>query len=328
MSPLPSFGMADQDGPPSGFALRVSLLQQCQYDCAYCRPGSVTSPTPNREQLTADDYRLLAPLFGAAGVNRVRFTGGEPLLRSELCDVVAAFREGLPAATLSLTTNGQRLRGLLPGLVRAGLRRATVHVDSLDPARYRALMGDGDVEDVLATVLEARAALEQVKLNVVVQRGRNDDELCAFLAWSARHGVEVRFIELMNTGSADAYAREAFVPGRQILARCGQVTPLLRRAPSDPAALYRTAEGVTFGIIASGTEPFCAACDRLRLTSSGLLRGCLYQAGGVPLGAAVKRGAEQAQLRSMIGAAWSAKRSHHPQLAAPRTPFSMADAGG
>jgi cyclic pyranopterin phosphate synthase len=308
--------------------LRVSLLQQCQYDCAYCRPGSVSSATPNREHLTAAELGRLAPLFGEVGVTRVRFTGGEPLLRADLCEVVAAFRSALPDATLALTTNGQRLSGKLSALVAAGLQRATVHVDSLDPARYRALMGEGDVGEVLATVLDARSVLEEVKLNVVVQKGKNDDELGAFLDWSARHRVQVRFIELMNTGSAVAYTQQTFFSGRRILERVGPVTRLPRRAPSDPAALYRTAAGVTFGVIASDTEPFCAACNRLRLTSGGLLRGCLYQSGGIPLGAAVKCGASQAQLRFMIGAALAAKRSHHPVAAVERVPFSMADAGG
>lgn len=311
-----------------GVTLRVSLLQQCQYDCAYCRPGSVAPPTPSRDHLTAADFRRLAPLLGGLGLKRVRFTGGEPLLRPDLSEVIAAFREALPATTLALTTNGQRLRGQLEALVAAGLQRATVHIDSLDPARYRALMGDGEVGAVLAGVLEAREALEQVKLNVVVQRGKNDDELRDFLAWSGRHRVEVRFIELMNTGSAVGYTREVFMSGRQILERVGAVTPLPRRAPSDPAALFRTKDGVTFGVIASDTQPFCADCDRLRLTSAGLLRGCLYQSGGIPLGAAVKSGASQAHLRFMIGAALAAKRSHHPAAPAARVPFSMAEAGG
>ncbi len=313
---------------PRGVTLRVSLLQQCQYDCAYCRPGSVGPPTPNRDLLSAADLRRLAPLLGGLGLKRVRFTGGEPLLRPDLAEVIAAFREALPATTLALTTNGQRLRGQLDALVAAGLQRATVHVDSLDPARYRALMGDGEVGAVLAGVLEAREVLEQVKLNVVVQRGKNDDELRDFLAWSARHRVEVRFIELMNTGSAVAYTREVFMSGQQILQRVGAVTSVPRRAPSDPAALYRTTDGVTFGVIASDTQPFCADCDRMRLTSAGLLRGCLYQHGGVPLGAALRQGAGDAQLKLMIGAAWAGKTSHHPRLDPAHPAFSMADAGG
>lgn len=308
--------------------LRVSLLQRCQYDCAYCRPGSVSPKVSNEALLQAGDYAVLAKLFGEAGVAKVRFTGGEPLLRRDLPELVATFREALPAADLAVTTNGQLLAAKLPELVRAGLRRATVHVDTLDPLRYRALMGDGDVSLVLASVLEAKAVLEQVKLNVVVQRGKNDDELGRFLAWSARHGVEVRFIEQMNTGSARAYTRDTFFSGREILACVGEVERLPRRDAADPAALYRTRDAVTFGVIASDTEPFCGACDRLRLTCDGLLRGCLYEAGGVPLGAAVRAGAGQAALRHMIHSAIREKQSHHPLRIVPRAPFSMAEAGG
>ncbi len=308
--------------------LRVSLLQRCQYDCAYCRPGAVAPKVEKQALLSAGEYARLATLFGEAGVTRVRFTGGEPLLRTDLAEIVAAFRAALPTADLAVTTNGQRLGAKLPELVRAGLRRATVHVDSLDQARYRALMGDGDVARVMASVIEAKAVLEQVKLNVVVQRGKNDDELGSFLAWSARHGVEVRFIELMNTGSAREYTRATFFSGREILARVGEVERLPRRDASDPAALYRTANGVSFGVIASDTEPFCDACNRLRLTCDGLLRGCLYQSGGVPLGAAVRTGASEEELRRMINVATAGKRSHHPLRVLPGAPFSMAEAGG
>lgn len=308
--------------------LRVSLLQRCQYDCAYCRPGTVAPKVRREALLTVGEYKILAPLFGEAGVEKVRFTGGEPLLRTDLTQLVAAFHAALPTADLAVTTNGQLLGAKLPELARAGLRRATVHVDTLDPIRYRALMGDGELPLVLASVLEAKALLEQVKLNVVVQRGRNDDELGRFLEWSSRHGIEVRFIEQMNTGSARAYTRETFFSGREILARVGEVERLPRRDAADPAALYRTADGVVFGVIASDTEPFCGACNRLRLTCDGLLRGCLYQAGGVPVGAAVRGGASASGLRDMIRAAAWDKRSHHPLRVVAGAPFSMAEAGG
>ncbi len=308
--------------------LRVSLLTECQYDCAYCRPGALRAARPRRELLGAAEYRRLAPLFRDAGVARVRFTGGEPALRADLPQIVRAFRDAMPDADLALTTNGFRLAQRLDALAEAGLRRATVHVDSLDPVRYRALMGDGEVAATLAAVLAARDVLDEVKLNVVVQAGRNDDELGAFLAWSAEHGVEVRFIELMDTGSAAAHVRETFCSGREILSRLGPVTPLGRRSPSDPAALYRSREGVLFGVIASDTEPFCGACTRLRLTSTGLLRGCLYQEGGAPLGAALRRGAGDDELRELIRTAWAEKRSHHPRTRLPRAPFSMAETGG
>ena len=262
----------------------------------------------------------------------MRLTGGEPLLRTDVPRVVAAFRAGMPGVSLALTTNGQKLRPVIEALREAGLDDITVHVDSLKPERYRDLMGEGDVDDVLDTVVNARGVFNHVKMNMVVQRGKNDDELHDFLAFSARHHIEVRFIELMTTGSAVDYTRSVFLTGKQMVERIGQhtlVTRLPRRNPSDPAALYRTADGVTFGIIASDTEPFCTDCNRLRLTAKGLLRGCLYQSGGAPLGPALKAGATDAELLSMLRVAQSQKRSFHPLMTqAERVPFSMADAGG
>ncbi len=192
-------------------------------------------------------------------------------------------------------------------------------------------MGDADLHAVLEGVLAARHRLKQVKLNVVVQRGRNDDELTDFLDWSARHEVQVRFIELMNTGSARDYVQSAFFTGREIVERIAErepVEPIPRAGPTDPAALYRTGRGIVFGVIASDTEPFCASCNRLRLTPDGKLRGCLYQSGGVALGDALRAGAEEGELEQLIRLGIQGKRSHHPSVAADRRPFSMSESGG
>lgn len=320
--------------PVRAVTLRVSLLAQCQYDCGYCRPGSVAAPTPPSQWLNAPEYRRLARLFGELGVRKVRFTGGEPLLRPDLLEVVSAFRQALPDRELALTTNGQHLPRLLGALTEAGLSRATVHVDSLRQHRYEALMGAGDVSAVLAGVRGAKEKLRGVKLNVVVQRGKNDDELLDFLAWSRATGVQVRFIELMNTGSAVDYTRQVFMAEHEVLTRIGQgrsVRPIGRREEADPASLYETEDGVVFGIIASDTVPFCGACDRLRLTADGRMRGCLYESGGVPLGAALKSGAGDDELLAMMRLGLRLKRSHHPLQAATTSgavAFSMADTGG
>lgn len=311
-------------------ALRVSLTDRCQYRCPYCKPGSVAPYLAATERLQASDYRALAPAFAALNVPKVRFTGGEPLLRDDLPEVVSAFREAL-GCKLALTTNGVLLPARLGALQAAGLHGATIHIDSLDGERYRALMGEGSVDQALEAVCAAKEALAEVKINVVVQRGRNDDELAAFLELSRRLDVQVRFIELMNTGSAVGYTRQVFFSGREIVARVASLagaTPLARRNAADPAALYRTADGLTFGVIASDTESFCAHCDRLRLSASGLLRGCLYQSGGVDLVPALRRGDPEA-LRAAIAQAAREKQSFHPGVPGKRRlPFSMAEAGG
>ncbi len=315
---------------PSTWTLRVSVLDRCQYRCPYCRPGAVAPYVEPATRLTAEDYAALAPLFARRGVTKVRFTGGEPLLRRDLPEIVAAFRRGAPEATLALTTNGQHLAERLPALAEAGVTRATVHVDSLRPERYRALMGDGDVRDVLAATLAARDLLDEVKLNVVVQRGRNDDELSDFLGWSRATGVEVRFIELMNTGSAADYTRSVFMTGQEIanaLAAAGGAAPVPRREASAPAARFRADDGLEFGIIASDTQPFCEDCNRMRLSADGRLLGCLYEAGGLDLRASLAAG-DQAELAARLGQAFADKRSHHPDVDVERVPFSMAQTGG
>jgi cyclic pyranopterin phosphate synthase len=308
------------------YSLRVSVLEHCTLSCSYCKPGSVTAPSEKARWLSPSSYLRLARLFRSRGVVKVHVTGGEPLVRPDVTSIVAAFKEAMPNADLALTTNGLRLGPLVGELVRAGLRRATVHLDTLRADRYPALMGDGSPGAVLSAVEHARGALA-IKMNVVVQKGRNDDELEDFLALSRRLAIEVRFIELMNTGSADEYTRAAFVAGRDIVASLGAV-PMRRRHASDPASLYLSRDGVVFGVIASDTEPFCGDCDRLRLTADGRLRGCLYQDGGIPLGAALASGASDETLAALLDTGLDDKRSWHPLIAKHRVPFSMADVGG
>lgn len=308
----------------AGVTLRVSVLSSCQLRCAYCVPPA---GAPDRAGwLGPEEHRAIARAIGAR-LAKVRFTGGEPLLRTALPDLVRAYAEERPGVPLALTTNGVRLPDRLPALRAAGLRAATVHVDSLRPERYRALMGEADLAEVLSAVRLAREALDLVKVNVVVQRGRNDDEIPDFLDWSRREGIEVRFIELMDTGSAPAFTRAAFFSGAEILARARAArgaSPVPRLHPSDPAALHATDDGLVFGVIASDTEPFCGACTRVRLSAEGRLRGCLYEPGGADLRGALREG----RLEEVLGRVLSGKRSHHPSLPAPRSPFSMAQTGG
>ena len=244
------------------YSLRVSVLEQCNLSCAYCMTGSITPPSAKARWLSAPFYLRLAQLFCSRGVVKVHLTGGEPLVRADIFDIVAAFKDAMPDADLALTTNALKLSRMIDDLARAGLRRATVHLDTLRADRYLALMGEGSPAAVLEAAARAQGVLGAVKMNVVVQMERNDDQLHDFLALSARTGIEARGIELMNTGSADAYYKEAFVAGRELLGAPG-ATPLPRRYASGPAALYRSRDVVVFGVIASDSEPFCVDCDRL-----------------------------------------------------------------
>jgi cyclic pyranopterin phosphate synthase len=314
------------------YALRVSLLEQCQFHCPYCLPGSVNRSTQKDRWLSATEIGRVVGALRERGLTKVRITGGEPLLRADVVDVVRVMREALPLGDVALTTNGALLDEKLDDLTAAGLHRVTIHLDTLREERYERLMGTGaSPRSILDVALRAKDKLADVKLNVVVQRGQNDDEIADFIDLSRTTGLEVRFIELMNTGSARGYVAETFLSGKDIVERVRastRVRPLDRRHASDPAALYATGDGLVFGVIASDTEPFCGACDRVRLTADGRLRGCLYESGGVPLGALLKSGVDDVQLRAVIDVALDDKRSHHPLISASRVPFSMADVGG
>jgi cyclic pyranopterin phosphate synthase len=320
---------------PGGYSLRVSVLDQCDLRCGYCQPGSVQGHTARKRWLRPVDYARLAPLFFERGVRKVRFTGGEPLLREDLPEVVRAFHDAKPEAELALTTNGTRLAERASELAGAGLKKLTVHLDTLRPDRYRALMRapEGATPQALLRTMErARVYFPSLKINCVVQRGENDDELRDFLDMSRDTGIEVRFIEQMNTGSAEGYVQRTFVSGGEILARIEENSAASlrpRRHEGDPATLHHDARAdVVFGIIASDTQPFCDACDRLRLTADGRLRGCLYESGGIPLGDVLAADAAARQVEALIDVALADKRSHHPLVAPDRAPFSMADVGG
>jgi len=324
-------------GRRSSYALRVSLLEACQLSCGYCMPGAVTPPSKKALWLFAQEHERLARVFAARGVRKVRFTGGEPLLRDDAPDIVAAWRKGCPDASLALTTNGQRLEERLPALVGAGLASVNVHIDSLDEERAAQLMAGGSAATALRGAVAAKSAGLEVKLNVVAQRegsggAGNHLELDNFLRWSADTSIEVRFIELMDTGSAPDHVRERFLSGEEIVEGIEAMRPLTRvgrRVARDPASLYRCRDdGTVFGIIASDTQPFCDDCDRLRLDAQGRLRGCLYEPPGVALGESLRDGADDAEVGALLDAAIDDKRSFHPLVAISRPAFSMADIGG
>jgi cyclic pyranopterin phosphate synthase len=196
--------------------------------------------------------------------------------------------------------------------------------------RYAALMGRGSVRAVLAAIEEAQAAGLLVKINVVVQRGLNDDELCDFLQFSRAHAIEIRFIEQMNTGSARAHVARTFMSGADILAHLARVMTIKeskRIDPSAPAEQHYAEElGVMFGLIASDTRPFCTNCNRLRINADGRVRTCLYEPGGIDIG--ITKGLCTAELMRNIRTAIASKRSFHPAVNLVRTDFAMAEIGG
>jgi cyclic pyranopterin phosphate synthase len=247
--------------------------------------------------------------FTAVGVDRVRLTGGEPLLRRNLPDLVEQLAARSAIEDLALTTNGVLLAAQARALRSAGLHRVTVSLDTLQPARFHALTRFDALPDVLAGIDAAvHAGFGSIKIDTVVIRHRNDDELVAMLEYGASIGAEVRFIEYMDVGGATHWSASDVVTRREILTRIeeryGPVQPIPGRGTA-PAERFQLPDGTTFGIIASTTEPFCADCDRSRLTADGLWLLCLYAQGGLDLRRPLREGATSSDLMRLISTVWS-----------------------
>jgi cyclic pyranopterin phosphate synthase len=283
---------------------------------------------PKASILTFEEIARLAGIFAGLGAGKVRLTGGEPLLRQDLPELVRLLAATRGVDDLALTTNGILLAEHATALKAAGLRRVTVSLDTLQPDRFFALTRSKRHTDVLAGIAAARAAFGSVKLNTVVLRGTNDDEIVPLLDFARAHGAEVRFIEYMDVGGATRWSSDAVVSRADILARIaahvGPVVPLAERATTGavaaPAERFQLADGRTFGIIASTTAPFCRTCDRSRITADGMWFLCLYAAEGADVKALLRDGSTDADIAARIRAAWTARddRGAEERLAAPQ----------
>ena len=262
-------------------------------------------------------------MFASQGVDRVRITGGEPLLRRDLPRLVELLAARPAIRDLAMTTNGVLLAGQAAALRAAGLHRLTVSLDTLRRDRFQALARFDELPAVLAGIDAAMGAgFDAIKIDTVVIRGRNDDELHDLLAFARSIGAEIRFIEYMDVGGATHWSMDAVVPRREILARLAERTGPIHALPgrgSAPAERFRTADGTTFGIIASTSDPFCSACDRSRLTADGLWLLCLYARGGLDLRHPLREGATHAELAHLIRTVWSmrADRGAEERLGSP-----------
>jgi cyclic pyranopterin phosphate synthase len=241
-------------------------------------------------------------------VDRVRLTGGEPLVRRDLPELVRLLAAKPPIRDLAMTTNGVLLAEHAAELKDAGLRRVTVSLDTLNRDRFQALTRFDDHDRVLEGIAEAgRLGFSALKIDTVVIRGVNEDELPPILEFGRRAGAEVRFIEYMDVGGATRWSRDKVVPRAEMLGtvarRYGPITPVAEKT-SAPAERFRLADGYIFGIIASTTAPFCGSCDRSRLTADGLWYLCLYAAAGTNLAQPLRAGASREELRGLIEANW------------------------
>lgn len=269
-----SFGRIHSD-------LRVSLTDRCNLRCRYCMPAEGLAWLPREETLTADEIvRLVRIGVERLGIRSVRLTGGEPLLRRDLVDIVASLSALDPTVDLAMTTNGIGLERMAHALKDAGLKRINVSLDTLRPDRFEALTRRDRIADVLAGIEAARVSdLSPVKINAVLIRGTNDDEIVDLARYAIEHGCELRFIEAMPLDAQGAWARETVVTAEEILEALASKWSLTPVASDDaaPAALWQV-EGTAarIGIVASVTRAFCGDCNRVRLTADGQLRNCLF----------------------------------------------------
>jgi cyclic pyranopterin phosphate synthase len=299
----------DQFARPLG-SLRISVTDRCNMRCRYCMPEQDYVWLPRTSILSFEEIDRLVAIFVKLGVHKIRLTGGEPLLRHDLPTLVRLLSGRPGLRDTGLTTNGILLAREAHGLHLAGLRRITVSLDTLRPERMVEFARSTGHADVLEGIRVAReAGFESLKLNSVIIRGYNDDELEALLEFGRSQHAEVRFIEYMDVGGATGWTMDAVVSRREMLQRLerryGAIEPLQENVASwTPADRFRLPDGLVFGIIASTTAPFCRTCDRARLTADGHFLLCLYTDHGLDLRTLLRDGASDTEIAAQIRAAW------------------------
>jgi cyclic pyranopterin phosphate synthase len=291
--------------------LRVSVTDRCNLRCAYCMPEQDYVWLPRGDVLQFEEIDALIDVFLAEGVDKVRLTGGEPLLRRDLPVLVRQLAKRPQIRDLAMTTNGVLLADSAAALREAGLHRLTVSLDTLRHDRFAALARFDELDRVKSGIAAAVSVFGELKIDSVVIRGVNDDELIDLVEFGRDHNAEVRFIEYMDVGGATQWSIDRVVSKAEILERLGQhygpAVPLHEES-SAPARRYRLPDGTVFGIIASTTAPFCADCDRSRLTADGMWYLCLYGAEGIDLRGALRSGATPEALGATVRASWERRR--------------------
>jgi cyclic pyranopterin phosphate synthase len=313
--------------------LRISVTDRCNFRCVYCMPREIFGRDypflPHAEVLTFEEITRLAGLFVGLGVEKLRITGGEPLVRRDLPSLVAmlaALRplDGRPL-DLTLTTNGAGLRALAGRLREAGLRRVTVSLDSLDDAVFREMNGvDFPVARVLDGIEAAVAAgLAPIKVNMVVRRGMNEASVVPMARWARERGLILRFIEYMDVGHSNGWRLDEVVPAAEIVSLIDAEMPLDPLPPNYPGEVadrwrYRDGAGEV-GVIASVTRPFCGSCTRARLSAEGTFYTCLFAVGGQDLKALLRGGRSDEEIRVAIADVWRARVDRYSELRSAAT---------
>ena len=309
--------------------LRISVTDRCNFRCVYCMPREVFGPgfafLPRDELLTFEEIERLARIFVSLGVRKIRLTGGEPLLRRDLPELIAMLAAIPGVEDLTLTTNGSLLPRYARELKSAGLRRVTVSLDALDDDTFRAMNGvNVGVAEVLAGIEAALAAgLTPVKVNAVIKRGVNDDQILPLASRFRGTGIILRFIEYMDVGTTNGWRMDDVVPGAEILRTISAVYPLEPVPPQQEGEVarrwrYRDGAG-EIGIITSVTQPFCGTCTRARLTPEGELYTCLFASRGHDLRTLLRSGADDGEIRGRIARIWTGRSDRYSELRSEAT---------
>jgi len=308
-------GLSDSFQRPINY-LRISVTDRCNLRCVYCMPAAGVPLMSHQDILTYEEIYTVARAAAELGINKIRITGGEPLVRAGLPELIRMLAQIETIDDISLTTNGTLLSRYAAELKAAGLRRVNVSLDTLKPERFKSITrSDRSVDDVLAGIDAARrVGLTPVKLNMVVMSGINDDEVLDFAARTINEGWHVRFIELMPV-VGDAPVAAQFVPAREMrerLEQLGKLEPCLPGVGNGPANYFRfPGAGGTVGFITPVSEHFCFSCNRLRLTADGKLRPCLLSEDEVDLKQPLRSGVSSTGLKQLIEEAVARKPLHH-----------------
>ena len=293
-------------------SLRVSVTDRCNLRCQYCMPEEEYVWLPRETLLTFKEIVFLTDLFSEQGVDRIRITGGEPLLRKDLASLIGMLQKNTRIQDIAMTTNGVLLAEQAQNLFDAGLHRITVSLDTLKPERFKALTR----RDTLGQVFEGiesvgRVGFGGLKLDTVAMKGFNDDELIPLIEYGKRVNGEVRFIEYMDVGGANDWSADKVLSQKEILVMLSRYygpIEAVHEISSAPAQRYRLPDGTTFGIIPSTTMPFCSSCDRSRLTADGMWYLCLYAKTGLDLRKPIRARRSREDLASMIQSVWETRK--------------------
>jgi cyclic pyranopterin phosphate synthase len=315
--------------------LRVSLTDRCNFRCFYCLPHGEPPIAPKEQMLSYEEIDYVCEIFVSLGIEKLRLTGGEPMLRRDIETIIRKLSrlKSSGLQDLALTTNGYYLPERAQSLKDAGLDRVTISLDSLKRDIFKRMTGVEVLDKVLAGIAAAKkAGLEPIKINAVIVRGHNEDEVADFAVFAREHDVKMRYIEFMPLDSGHEWARADVVSGKEIRERISERFPLVRvdvARGSDTSARYRFADGAPgeIGIIAPVSEPFCGACSRIRLTADGQIRTCLFSTVEHSLRDVVRRGASREEIVDYIHSVILKKEPRHfindPGFVAPSRTMSF-----